>query len=105
MRLEVLGLARRELARAAIWYDRRKVGLGNRLLEEIGTGLQAIRAFPNAHPPIDAIYRRKLINTFPYAIIYRTEGDVIWIIAFSHASRRPGYWRRRDTPGSVGEST
>ena len=96
MRIEMLALARRELARAAIRYDRDKPGLGNRFLDEIGIGLRDIREFPEAHPPVDAIYRRKLINTFPYAIIYRVEGDVIWIIAVSHTSRRPNYWRRRD---------
>ena len=98
MRFEVLLLARRELARAAVWYDRKEQGVGDRLLEEVGAALRDIRAHPNAHPPIDTHYRRKLLTLFPYAIVYRIDGDVIWIIAFSHTSRRPTYWRRRDAP-------
>lgn len=66
------------------------------MLDEVGAGLREVSAFPGAHDPIDSVYRRKLIGTFPYGIIYRVDGDVIWIIAFSNTSRRPGYWRRRD---------
>ena len=95
MTIRFIPIARRELARAAIYYDRRKTGLGDRLLEQVGIGLRDIADFPNAHPSIDDTYRRYLIRVFPYAIVYRIEIDAIWVIAFAHTSRRPYYWHRR----------
>jgi toxin ParE1/3/4 len=93
--IRFIPIARRELTRAAIYYDSRKAGLGDRLLEQVGIGLREVADFPNAHPSIDATYRRYLIRVFPYAIVYRIEIDAIWVIAVAHTSRRPHYWRRR----------
>ena len=95
MSVRFIQLARRELMRAAAFYDRRVPGLGDRLLESVGRSIADIRAFPNAHSAVDAIHRRCLIRVFPYALIYRQEPDAIWIIALANTSRRPGYWRRR----------
>lgn len=95
MNIRFLPLARLELARAAIFYDRRKVGLGDRLLDRVGRALRDIRQFPHAHPPIDALHRRCILRVFPYSLVFRVEGDTVWIMAVAHMSRRPGYWRRR----------
>lgn len=95
MMIRFIAAARRELARAAIFYDRRVEGLGDRLLDAVGSAVRDIRQFPNANAPIDQVHRRRLVRVFPYALVYRIEGDTIWIIAVAHSSRRPNYWRRR----------
>ena len=96
MKLRFLTPARRELMRAAAWYDTQSAGLGDRLLDSVRVGLRAIREFPNAHPPLDKWYRRFLLDTFPFSLVYRIEPDEIVIVAVAHAKRRPGYWRRRE---------
>ena len=54
-----------------------------------------IRDFPAAHPPLDETYRRKLVQVFPFGLIYRVDGLKITIVAVMHLTRRPGYWRKR----------
>ena len=91
----MIPVARREMLRAAQWYDQRVPGLGSELLDEIRTGLLAIRDFPLAQPIIDPPFRRALVDRFPYALIYRIEAEDIVIVAVANLKRRPGYWRRR----------
>ena len=35
------------------------------------------------------------MNRFPYSIYYRLSSDEIGILAVTHQSRRPDYWRCR----------
>ena len=91
----MLPIARREMFQAARWYGRRSVGLGDQLLDEIKSNLGQIVEFPGAAPIVDASFRRKLLNTFPYALIYRFDIDEIVVVAVANLKRRPGYWRRR----------
>ena len=95
MRIRMIPLASREMLRAARWYDRNGRASGNCLLDEIRTGFVSIRELPNAGAPIDAVYRRKLLQTFPYSIVYRVDADAIVVVAIANFKRRPGYWRRR----------
>jgi plasmid stabilization system protein ParE len=57
--------------------------------------LKLIAAFPEFWGSVGAGYRRKLLERYPYGIIYRIEGEEILIIALAHTSRRPAYWRGR----------
>jgi hypothetical protein len=35
------------------------------------------------------------MERFPFAIYYADLPLAIWILAFAHTSRKPGYWLRR----------
>ena len=35
------------------------------------------------------------LERFPFVIHYVDLHNTIWILAFAHTSRKPGYWRRR----------
>jgi hypothetical protein len=39
--------------------------------------------------------RRCLVHVFPYAVLFSIEPDHVLIIAITHCSREPGYWRHR----------
>ena len=39
--------------------------------------------------------RSKMLNHFPYNILYAVEHDLILIVAVAHQKRRPRYWRAR----------
>jgi toxin ParE1/3/4 len=78
------------------WYDELRYGLGRELLEEAEFAVAKIEATPG----IGANYRSTKmkffrLNRFPYIIYYREFPDHIWIAAFAHEKRRPGYWKRR----------
>jgi hypothetical protein len=95
----MIPLARREMLRAAQWYERRAQGLGDRFLVEVRLALVAMREYPLSGSPVDPVFRRKLLNVFPYALVYRVDEDNIVIVAVAHLRRRPGYWlRRTDIP-------
>jgi toxin ParE2 len=98
MRMRFLPPARRELLRAAVWFDRQSAGLGDRFLDDVRQGISGIKEFPSAHPPIGGPYRRYLLAKFPDALIYRKDSfaDDIVIVAVAHLSRRPDYWRQRN---------
>lgn len=101
MKISMIPLARREMLRAALWYDRRQAGLGDRFLDDIRSSLLSVLDFPAAFPPIDAVYRRKLLDVFPYALIYRTDNDEIAVVAVANYKRRPNYWRDRVKPSTA----
>jgi toxin ParE1/3/4 len=39
--------------------------------------------------------KRLLLRRFPYAVIVGERADEVFVIAFAHTARRPGYWRDR----------
>jgi toxin ParE1/3/4 len=99
MKARFLPPALKELLGYATWYDDKKSGLGDRFLDTIQRTLAADQQFPNGQPPIDAHYRKILTPIFPFALIYRIDRDTdtLIVVAVAHLSRKPDYWRRRDT--------
>lgn len=95
MKVQFTRLARRELMREAILYDRQRTGLGDEFLDEVAHSLVLIKEYPLAAPPQGKKYRRFIMRRFPFSLIYRVDRDTIAIFAVAHHSRRPGYWRNR----------
>jgi plasmid stabilization system protein ParE len=89
--------ARRELAAAIRWYENQTPGLGEELLGAVDRTLSRVAESPARHPlwRADRPYRRIRVNGFRYLVIYEERGDVVWIYAVAHTSRKPGYWVRR----------
>jgi plasmid stabilization system protein ParE len=90
-----------ELRAAALWYDERRAGLGDELVEEVRALSQRITASPTTYAtwpglsrPASPI-RRALVDRFPYALAFEVEAERIFILAVAHAKRRPLYWLRR----------
>jgi len=87
--------ARAELENSALFYDGKFPGLGL----EFATEVQAAVAFAHTHPeagaPVSNGFRRVIVQRFPFSIIYRTKGALIYIVAVAHQRRRPDYWSTR----------
>jgi plasmid stabilization system protein ParE len=47
--------------------------------------------------PTDESYRRALLKTFPYAVVFEVLEKQILVVAIVHASREPNYWLGRST--------
>jgi hypothetical protein len=84
-----------ELFAAAEYYDQRESGLGRALIAEVGAAVLQIVDHPLAWPKLDREVRRCLIRRFPYSLLFCFDQDRIFIVAFMHLHRRPGYWRSR----------
>ena len=87
--------ARAEFLLAVEYYEDCQTGLGRRFREVVERELGHIREMPFRfrvlHPP----FRRCLVPTFPYSIIFTIEPACILVVAVAHAKRKPGYWSDR----------
>jgi plasmid stabilization system protein ParE len=79
-------------------YSKIDPQLGMAFVVEIENTIGRVRQFPEAWPPLPGNLRRALTHRFPYSVIYEVMADRIFIWAVVHASREPGYWRRRLAP-------
>lgn len=95
--IHILDDAAEELMSAAKWYDAEREGLGDELLIEAHHALMAIEEMPRAWPlaPGSRGARRFVCKRFPYIVYYLVRDDAIWVVAFAHTSRQPGYWHHR----------
>ena len=84
-----------ELTEAVSYYDARASGLGDRFLAEIKAATRTIELHPEIAPIIDLGVRAKVLDRFPYTLMYVVEPDELFIVAVAHQSRRPGYWTDR----------
>jgi len=92
--------AQRELREAALYYERRQTGLGDRFVDAIESGFRQVIRSPFTWRCIRGDIRRFLVKTFPFGIVYAAVDDEIFILAIMHLKREPDYWlgRLRDLP-------
>lgn len=64
---------------------------------KVRTATGRILQFPQSGAPDSAQedIRRVMFNRFPFALVYRVDGDEILILAVMHERRRPNYWQDR----------
>ncbi len=78
------------------WYEERESGLGARFRDAVEEAIAAIASGPNSFPKIDdTLYRRALLDKFPFVIIFALEGDTLVIASVFHTSRNPTIWKDR----------
>jgi plasmid stabilization system protein ParE len=86
-----LEIASQELEEAAIWYETKSEGLGNRFLDTIQRKLQLIQQFPERYPKRKKSFREAIVKTFPYIIVYtfyKSENTIVVNTIF-HAKQSP----------------
>ena len=84
------------------FYEARREGLGERFREHLGIALGKVQASPEVAPVIHRDLRRRLVERFPYAILYRLYPGIVFVVAIMHAKQNPGIWKRRATRGDPG---
>ena len=94
MRLEVHSEAREEFLQAVSFYEAQVRGLGLRFVAEIERCQNALLETSLIGHPYGRRLRKFTVgDKFPYAIVCAVLGDVLFVLAYAHGSRRPGYWR------------
>jgi toxin ParE1/3/4 len=69
--------------------------LARRFVRRTSEVIATLRMFPGSGSPLGRRARRFPLNPFSYDLVYvPVEGD-IFLVAFAHHRRRPGYWRKR----------
>jgi len=77
------------------WYNRRRAGLGEELVEAVREMFSRIREAPEQFAIVLLNVRRAKTRRFPYIVYYRAWDDRIEVIAVLHASRDARLWQRR----------
>jgi plasmid stabilization system protein ParE len=88
-------LAKLEIKEASAFYENCREGLGRAFLVEIEKAIQRLSENPMQNRRIGGRFRRRLVNRFPYGIIYSMEADHLFIVAVMHLKREPDYWKQR----------
>jgi toxin ParE1/3/4 len=86
-----------EIAEAARWYESRRAGLGEDLLDEVQRMLAMLQMYPELGAIFDEDKRLRQIpvQRFPFHVVYLLDASALVVVAFAHFSRRRGYWRDR----------
>ena len=100
MKLRSLSAAEKEASEAALWYEDRRIGLGDEFFLALAETTAKIAATPSRFEVLPTSrakgrVRRAPMSRFPYSVIYKLESDEIVVVAVAHASRRPSYWEGR----------
>ncbi len=84
-----------DIAEAAIWYERRAVGLGAEFVRSIDACFSLISRQAKIFPVVYRQARMGLPRKFPYLVIYRVLPDFISIVAVMHGNLHPRRWKSR----------
>ena len=87
--------AQRELEQSVNFYNRRVPGLGDEFLDLVVAATKRIQSDPLRCPLRPHGIRRMILDRFPFSVVYKDEPSRIWIVAFAHGARKPGYWSAR----------
>jgi len=87
--------AQTELAAAVKIGNERSPLLGGELMDEVRRVIALLCDMPQIGEPLDERHRRFPLNRFPFGVIFRTDGDLLRIVAMAHRRQRPGYWSSR----------
>ncbi|MCK4766415.1 MAG: type II toxin-antitoxin system RelE/ParE family toxin [Candidatus Aminicenantes bacterium] len=87
--------ALREYEETALYYGEVSAALAEAFIKSMEKGIEQILDFPGAWQLVEEDVRRHLLHRFPFGIYYTIEEDYIMIVAVTHMSRNPGYWKNR----------
>lgn len=101
-KVRVLRQAAEEAEAAAIWYEKEREGLGAEFAEAIEAALDVVEdglvpLFPMPGHSGSKGAKRLILRRFPYDIVVVEGAEDLIIVAFAHHSRKPGYWRDRNS--------
>jgi len=93
--VQFLTPASQEFLAAIDYYEAQAPGLGEEFILDVEDSLKLLADFSNLSSRGPAKTRRIHLHRFPYSLVYRSETDVLRIIAVEHQRRRPGFWKDR----------
>lgn len=87
--------AESDITEAAVWYERRKPGLGHDFLDEIDSAIASAAANPYRYPCLRRRpeVRRVLTRRFPYRVFFvRRPGEIV-VFRVLHSARHGREWK------------
>lgn len=93
----ILPLAKEDIREAALWYNKRQIGLGKIFTAEVREKVHFVRQNPKvSNIRYDGV-RTAILNVFPFMVHYTIEerNKTIIVSAVLHTSRDPELWEKR----------
>ena len=87
--------ARKEIQHETRFYRQAGQRTGNRFIEATKKASEQLQDNPAMWPSMTERLRGNILSQFPFTIIYAFNEDTIFIVAFAHHRKEPGYWRDR----------
>jgi plasmid stabilization system protein ParE len=89
-----------EVDAALAWLTARDPTVAAKFLDELQQALRAVREAPLAHPLWPGVSSRHRVHRcvlahFSFSLAFLVEREHLFIVAFAHQRRRPGYWLKR----------
>lgn len=81
--------AQRDLLYAYLWYEKRKIGLGEKFIQEVEAGVEYLKQNPEAFPEKKKGFREFNLKAFPYLMIYILKDNKVHILAIFHTRLDP----------------
>jgi plasmid stabilization system protein ParE len=96
-RLEIRPDALADIEEAARWYAEQRSGLGAEFAREVVGAIDTLLRNPLSYRVRHKRknIRWKLLDRFPYRIVFRITDDLITVLAVIHSARHDRQWRRR----------
>lgn len=88
-------LAEAEALDAHLHYVGRSAAAAARFQVALHAALEAVLESPARWVKDDRGFHRYKVKAFPYLVIYREEGEDVFVVAIAHGSRDPEYWKGR----------
>jgi toxin ParE1/3/4 len=95
--LRLLPEAQSDVASGELYYRSRSTEAADGFLLALDHAFALIQEAPERWPRHRRGTRRLVLQTYPYSVVYRLAGGVVWVIAVAHGKRHPEYWRNRRT--------
>jgi toxin ParE1/3/4 len=87
--------AEADLAEVFGWYEARRAGLGQELLQEVDRAFARIAEKPRMPRARFRKTRRVGLRRFPYVVLYLVRGDTAFVLGVLHERRNPRLMRTR----------
>jgi len=81
--------AQSDIREAYVWYEEKAEGLGDEFLNCLDAAFSLVAASPHIYPVRFNIFRRILIQRFPYAVYFISDDRMIRIYYVFHTSQNP----------------
>lgn len=100
MRVKFHSEATEDLEASADWYAGRSVRAARDFLVAVDLTIQSVALDPDRFALCDDRHRSCSVSGFPFQIVFRSEIELLTIVAVAHAKRRPGFWHHRSDTNS-----
>ena len=84
-----------DLREAYLWYEARRTGLGDAMMDEADLAFKRIVDAPARPRALHRGSRRFPLRRFPYVVIYLLRGDRVYVLGVLHERRNPRLFRSR----------